>query len=81
MSNSTENSREVPMSVRMQRALDAYRRLSRAEQFQVFVKAGLWTEAEYQQALERMASKEKPRRKPKKQRATSAKNTPKPPTP
>lgn len=68
------------MSVRMERALDAYNRLPLAEQIHLLVKAGLMTEAEYQQALERIASEEKPRRKPKKHRATSLKNSPKPPT-
>ncbi len=81
MSDSTKYSRELPMSVRMQRALDAYRRLSRAEKLQVFVKAGLMTEIEAQQALERPAPTKKPRRKSNQKRASSPKNAPKPPTP
>ncbi len=79
MSDSMKYPREVPMSVKMQRALDALKRLSRAEYHQLLVRAGLITELEAQQALERPAPPEKPRRIPKKQRTTSAKNAPKPP--
>jgi hypothetical protein len=81
MANFTEKSQEVPMSVKMQRVLDAVKRMPLAEQLHLLVTAELMTEAEYRQALERMASKAKPRRKPKKQQATAAKNAPKPPTP
>lgn len=81
MANSTETSREVPMSVKMQRALDALKRLSRAERHQLLVKAGLITEIEAQQALERPAPTKKPRRKPNQKQATVAKNVLKPPTP
>ena len=80
MPDSTEFPREVPMSVRMQRVLDAVKRMSYPERLQILVKAGLMTEAEYQEAIERPAPPRKPRRKPKKTRATSAKSAPKPPT-
>jgi hypothetical protein len=80
MSNSKEYPKEVPMSVRMQRALDEYKKLPLADRLQVFVNAGLMTEAEYQQALERPAPAKKPRRKPSSRRTATAKNAPKPPT-
>jgi hypothetical protein len=80
MSDTTKWPQEVPMSVKMERALDAYRRLSREEQLQVFVRAGLMTEAEAQEALARPEPAKKPRRKPKKRPATPAKNGSKPPT-
>jgi hypothetical protein len=80
MSHATEWPQEVPMSVRMQRALDAFDRLSYGEQLQVFVRAGLMTEVEAQEALARPAPAKKPRRKPKKRPTTPAKNGSKPST-
>ena len=81
MVDSPETSHEVPMSVKMQRALDALKRLSRAERHQLLVRAGLITEAEAQEALARPAPTKKPRRQPNQKRATAAKNAPKPSTP
>lgn len=55
----------VPMSVKMRRASDAVRRLPMEERIHILVEAGLMTEDEYKQAVERLRQKEALRRKPK----------------
>jgi hypothetical protein len=68
------------MSVKMERVLEAVKRMPLADRLQILVKAGLRTEAEIQQALERLAAKKKPRRKPKRRPTTPAENGSKPST-
>ena len=80
MSDDTEWPQEVPMSVKMERVLDHIKRMSREEHHQLLVRAGLITEAEAREALARPAPAKKPRRKPKRQSSTPAKNGAKPPT-
>jgi hypothetical protein len=79
MTDATEWPKEVPMSVKMERVLDSIKRMSRAEQIQLLVKAGLMTEIEAQEALARPEPAKKPRRKPKERPTTPAKIGSKPP--
>ena len=74
MAISTENPQDVPMSVRMRRVLTVVKRMSTADRFQLLVKAGLMTENEAQQAVGKIATVKKARRKPKARRTTSIKD-------
>jgi hypothetical protein len=80
MVNSTEKTQEVPMSVRMERVLSAVKRMPFADRLQLLVKAGLMTEIEAQQTLERRASNKKDRAQAKGRRTPSTKKDLKPRT-
>jgi len=62
---------DVPMSVKMRRASDALKRMAPEDRIYLLVKAGLMTEDEYKQSIERFREKEARRRKPKARRKTS----------
>lgn len=64
MATSFENP-DVPMSVRMERALAALKRMSDEERIQLLIDAGLMTEAEAPDALEHMSRAKKKRGKSK----------------
>jgi len=66
---------DVPMSVRMRRASDAFRRMAPEDQIHVLVEAGLMTEDEYKQAVKRLREKEARGRKPGSRRKTSPKKS------
>jgi hypothetical protein len=59
---------DVPMSIKMRRAREAFKRMTPEEQIYTLVEAGLMTEAEYQQAVERYQQKQARQRKPKPRR-------------
>jgi hypothetical protein len=80
MSDATERPQEVPMSVKMERALEALKRMSREERHQLLVRAGLITQAQAEEALARPAPAKKRRRNPKRPPPTPAKNGSKPAT-
>jgi len=61
---------DVPMSVKMRRASDAIRRMAPEDRIHLLVEAGLMTEDEYKQSVERLREKEARRRKPKSRRKT-----------
>jgi hypothetical protein len=71
---------DVPMSVKMRRASDAIRRMPMEERIHILVEAGLMTEAEYQQAVERYRQKEARRRKSRSRRKASSNKFPEPGT-
>jgi hypothetical protein len=78
MSINEDERRDVPMSIRMQQALTALRQMSIAEKIQLLVKAGLMTEAEAEQATDRVARQKKSRIRPKDRRTTRAPKAAKP---
>ena len=59
---------DVPMSVKMRRASEAFKRMTPEEKIHLLVDAKLMTEAEYQQAVERLRQKQARQRKPKPRR-------------
>jgi hypothetical protein len=70
---------DVPMSVKMERALAAFKRMTPAEVYQgIFVKAGLMTPAEAEEATRRATSGEKLPRKSRSPRPSRAKKSAKP---
>jgi hypothetical protein len=76
MATNTNKSQEEPMSVRMARALAAFKRMPIADRFQLLVKAGLMTEAEAREAVERQGQAGKLPRKPKAPRKARVKRMP-----
>jgi hypothetical protein len=66
-----EDSVSVPMSLRMKRVLAAIKRMSPAESFQLFVRAGLMSEAEAEAAAARHSSANKVARKTRSRRRQS----------
>ena len=63
---------DVPMSVQMRRVSQAIKRMDPEDRIHLLVEAGLMTEEEYQQAVERFREKEARRRKPNSRRKTSS---------
>jgi hypothetical protein len=66
MAMTTEKTQGVPMSVRMRRVLAAVKRMAASERFHLLVKAGLMTEAQAQEAVNRQIPPERVRHKNKK---------------
>jgi hypothetical protein len=62
---------DVPMSVKMRRAREAIWRMAPEDRIYLLVKAGLMTEEEYKEAIERYREKEARRRKPRSRRKMS----------
>ncbi len=71
----SEKPDDVHMSVKMQRALDAFKRMNPAEAYQIMVKAGLMTPAEAEEATRRANSGEKVPRKSRTPRPSPAKKS------
>jgi hypothetical protein len=69
---------DIPMSVKMERALAALRRMTPAESFQLMVKAGLMTPAEAEEATKRFALREQGPRTSRTRRPSTAKNSARP---
>jgi hypothetical protein len=65
MASPIDYEQDVPMSVRMERALAAVKRMSPEEKIQLLIDAGLMTEAEAPAALEHWHRPKKKRRKSK----------------
>lgn len=73
MASMKSKPQDAPMAVRMQRVLDSVKRMSPSDRVNLLVRAGLLPESEAQQAIDRLASAEKDRRKPKVRRSGPAK--------
>lgn len=73
MGSTTNKSREVPMSVRMARALESIKRMSPSEQVKLLVRAGLVPESEIPKAVRRLTETRGNRRKSKAHRSGSQK--------
>jgi hypothetical protein len=59
MVTSTQQNRDVPMAVRMQRVLAAVKRMGPQERVQLLIKAGLMTETEGADAIEHLTRSKK----------------------
>ena len=68
-----DQNQDVPMSVRMQRVLDAVKRMSLRERVQLLVKAGLVEESEVEQAVARVTVAREARRGSKSREGKPAK--------
>ena len=69
---------DVHMSVKMERALAAFKKMTPAEKHQVMVQAGLWTQAEADEATRRVTSGEKVPRKSRTPRPSRPKKSARP---
>ena len=78
MTTPIDKNRDVPMSVKMERALAAVKRMSRVEHLQLLVRAGLMTAAEAEDAASRPPPAAKPRPKSRTPRPAPAKKPAKP---
>jgi hypothetical protein len=73
MTISGDKMQKLPMSVRMRRVLTAVKRMPISDRVRLLVKAGLMTENEAQQAVDRLIPVKKARRKPKSSEPAPAK--------
>jgi acetyl-CoA carboxylase beta subunit len=64
---------DVPMSVKMRRASEAFKRMAPEERIHLLVEAGLMTEVEYKEAVERLSQKTARPWKPKSRRKPNPK--------